>query len=451
MLWKTIVLCLSLASAAAAQTPDMQLTPAQMRGLAAQAVNKGYASEALALSGALLDRDPNDFDALMVHARAARDLGQFDAARASAQQAWNVASGDEQRYAAAVANAQVLSSMGKRTSAQLWLRRAVQTAPSDFHKGMAARDYAYVRSQNPWSTQLSFNIAPSSNINNGSSSETTTLPGLPFVFQLQGAAQALSGTEISGGISTTYKLAESKTRRTSLRLSVYHRDFILSDEAKRKAPGAKGSDFALTSLTTGLDQSWIRQNGRLVLGAEATLGKVFYSGDPLYANLNLGGSLRYAFTPGLLGQFRAAREAQKGYGTRPDAHAWRGSVGLTTVLPQGHRLSTSFNYAEGSSSADYLDYADHEIDLRLELAKPVLSTAIELGLTAGHKHHARNAVTGGERNDDTVQGDVTLVFNKLDYYGFVPSLTLRARRTDSNVGIYDSEEFGLQAGIRSRF
>ncbi len=451
MFWKTLALCICLVSAAASQTPDMQLTPEQMRGLAAQAVNGGYASEAFDLSAALLDRDPDDFDALMIHARAARDLARFDVARKAAQHAWAVAAGDEQRYAAAVSNAQILSSMGNRTMAQLWLRRAVQAAPSDFHKGMAARDYRYVRSQNPWTTQFSFNIAPSSNINNGSSSETTTLPGLPFVFELQGAARALSGTEISGGIATSYKLAESGTRQTLLRLSVYHRGFVLSDEAKDRAPDAKGSDFALTSLTTGIDQTWSLRNGRLILGAEATLGKVYYGGDPLYANLNVGGSLRYAFTPKVQGQLRAAREAQKGYDARPDAHAWRGSAGLVTVLPQGQRLSAFYNYAEGSSSADYLDYADHEIELRLALARPLLDTGIEFGLTAGHKHHARNAITGGERNDDTLEADVTLILNTLDYYGFVPSLTLRTRRTDSNISIYDTKEVGVQVGVRSRF
>ncbi len=307
------------------------------------------------------------------------------------------------------------------------------------------------RSESPWSTLLSFSVAPTSNINDGSARENTLLPGLPFVFELERNAPSLSATELSGGIATSYRLAESATRRTNLRFSIYHRAVLLSDEAERDAPDLENSDFDLTRLTTGIDQFWTFRQGRLVLGAEATLGTVIYGGDPLYDNLNVGGSVRYAFTPAVQVLFRAAREAQKGVDDRPDAHAWRGSLGLITALPQGHVLSTTFNYSEGSSSADYLDYADHEIDLRLALAQPVLGAGIELGLTAGHNHHARNPVTGGDRDDDTIEGNVTMIFDNLDYRGFVPTLTLRARHTDSNVSIYDSEEYGLQAGLRSRF
>jgi hypothetical protein len=307
------------------------------------------------------------------------------------------------------------------------------------------------RRASPWSTLLAFSVASTSNINDASARENTPLPGLPFLFDLERGAPSLSATELSGGIATSYRLAESATRRTQLRFSLYHRAVLLSDAAERDAPDLENSDFDLTSLTTGIDQFWTFRQGRLVLGAEATLGTVIYGGDPLYDNLNVGGSVRYAFTPGFLGFFRATREAQKGADDRPDAHAWRGSLGLVTTLTQGDVLNTTFNYSEGSSSADYLDYADHEIDLRLALARPMLGAGIELGLTAGRNHHARNPVTGGDRDDDTIEGNVTMIFDTLDYRGFVPRLTLRARHTDSNVSIYGSEEYGLQAGLRSRF
>ena len=62
--------------------------------------------------------------------------------------------------AAALAVAQALSSEGARTRAQLWLRRAMQVAPTKRQKALAVRDFRYVRLRNPWSTRLSFSVAP---------------------------------------------------------------------------------------------------------------------------------------------------------------------------------------------------------------------------------------------------------------------------------------------------
>jgi hypothetical protein len=176
-----------------------------MRELAGQAVVQGQPGLTFDVSGALIARDTDDLNAHLIRSRAARDLGRNDDALLHARAAWSLSDTQDEKYAAALANAQALSSAGRRTAAQLWLRRAVQLAPTDALRAKAAQDFRYVRGQNPWATALSFSVSPSSNINNGSRNETFELFDLPFEFELGGEARALSGLEVATGFSTRYR------------------------------------------------------------------------------------------------------------------------------------------------------------------------------------------------------------------------------------------------------
>ena len=39
----------------------------------------------------------------------------------------------------------------------------------------------------------------------------------------------------------------------------------------------------------------------------------------------------------------------------------------------------------------------------------------------------------------------------MDFYGFIPTVTLNAERTHANIDLYETENFGIQVGIRSAF
>ena len=137
------------------------LSPGEMRDLSAKALDAGHPETALELTSALLQRDADDVQALLIRSRAARDSGDFTLARDMAGRAWSLSGTDpEARYAAALATAQALSSQGKRTRAQIWLRRAAQIAPTEQARQMAVRDFRYVRSRNCWATDLTFGIGP---------------------------------------------------------------------------------------------------------------------------------------------------------------------------------------------------------------------------------------------------------------------------------------------------
>ena len=168
-------------NAANAQTAvSVDVTPDQLRIMAANSIVNGNPTQGYEMAQALLARDPNDVEALIIRARAARDLGKLTEALSTARKAWFGAQNASERFGASMVMAQTLSTNGAKTRAQLWLRRAAQNAPSEEFKQVAVRDFRYVQRTNPWSTELSFSASPSSNINNGSTRTTTRLFDLPF-------------------------------------------------------------------------------------------------------------------------------------------------------------------------------------------------------------------------------------------------------------------------------
>lgn len=453
LLWpRRFGLALCAAALAAAQaSAQAVLSPEQMRELAGQAALQGQSGLAFDLSGALIGRDGTDLNAHLIRSRAARDLGRNDDALFHARRAWALAEDDQTKYAAALATAQALSSSGRRTAAQLWLRRAVEIAPNDALKQRATEDFVYVRRRNPWATALRFSLTPSSNINNGSRNETSELFGLPFEFELEGEARALSGVEISTGVSTRYRVGGSDRRHTDIIFGLSHRTYILSEDAKDIAPDADGSDFATSSVFVGLQESYGLSGGKARLGWDARLGRTWYGGDPLLNYTRLGANYRRTAGKNGLLNLSISREGQSGEGSRDDATIWSASIGYGVSLGNGDRLSLSSTLVQSSSDADYLDYTQRGISASYALAKPVGPAQLEFGLSFEQKQHDRSSLAPGGRDENSVKATVTAVLPAMDFYGFVPTVTVNAERTEANIDLYETESFGVQVGVRSAF
>jgi len=442
--------CVAVCMTSATQA-QVTLNPAEMRELAGQAVVQGRPDLAFDLSGALIERDPTDLNAQLIRSRAARDLGLNSDALLHAGEAWALADNPDEKYAAALATAQAYSSSGRRTTAQLWLRRAVQLAPNDALRQQAAQDFLYVRRQNPWATALSFSISPNSNINNGSRNETSELFDLPFEFELEGEARALSGVEIATGFSTRYRLISSDLKRTDLQFGAWHRNYVLSDEAKDIAPDAKGSDFATTSVFAGLYETYLLPDIRSQIGWNVRLGKTWYSGEELLRYAWLGGTYQRAFGQNALVSATLHNERQDGLNGRDDASIWTARIAYSRFLESGDRLSVFARLSEADSDADYLDYTQQNVGLRYALAEPIGPAQLEFGLRFGDKDHSRSDYSGDGRQERSLEATITAAFLDLDYYGFIPTVTMRFERTEANLDIYETESLGIQLGVRSAF
>ncbi len=427
------------------------LSPSEMRVATIIALETGDLPTAIALAEALLKRNPSDHEARILASRAYRNNGDLQKATLHARQAWKASTTKHQRYASALLMAQSLSSDGKRTSAQLWLRRAAEHAPNKRLRKAAVRDFQYVRARNPVAIHLSFGVAPNSNINNGSAHSSVDIFGLPDV-NLIGAAQALSGIEYSTGLSLRYRLAQTATRATDLTLKASRRDYTLSAEAKTLAPTAQGTDFALGTVSAGITQRFMQPETRAETTVSLELGKTWYSGSPYsdFTRLSLGHSMplsnRSRLTFGLAGERTRGPRA-------PHADLLRISTSWSKALKSGALVGLSLHLTNSQSPSSSAEYQEIAARISYAPAKPLLKgvrAMFGLGLRA-RDYPVTPYLPSGGRQDREVSADLTLSFENLEYYGFTPTLTFNASSANSNVGLFDVENVGMAMGIRSSF
>ncbi len=450
--------CLGVGATEAAPEAKAVLTPTQMRTAAADLLRLRNPKQAMALADALIARNPHDRSALLIRSRAARDLGNYTLARKSAKRAWSLAETDEEKYAAALITAQALSSGGQRTLAQFWLRRAVENAPTEQLERRAVRDFRYLRASSPWLHRFSFSISPESNINNGSSERSSFLNyrvselllGQPVEYQLGGTQQALSGVEYELGIRSRYRFHQTETRAHDFSFSLISRTYTLSSDAKEQAPGAEGNDFAFTSYQIGYGLRGINLDRRGEFRLAMDLGQSWYGGEEYARFLRLSAGQSYKLKKGRRINARLSHEFQDGVKTS-DQNTSRGDFSYSFRLASGATLWTNLSLAGATSSSASDEFEEIGLRTQLTLAKPIFGATARFGLWGRVRDYDVSPHSPDGRHDDHYQADVSLTFTKMDYYGFNPTLSMTAAKVDSNIGLYESNRFGLNFGIQSAF
>jgi hypothetical protein len=450
--------CLGMGTASATSDEKAVLTPSQMRTAAADLLRLRNPQQAMALADALIARDPHDRSALLIRSRAARDLGNYTLARKAAKRAWSLSETDEEKYAAALITAQALSSGGQRTLAQFWLRRAVEHAPDERLERRAVRDFRYLRATSPWLHRFSFSVSPESNINNGSSERSSFLNyrmselllGQPVEYQLGGTQQALSGIEYELGIRSRYRFHQTETRAHDLAFSLTSRTYTLSSDAKAQAPGAEGNDFAFTSYQVGYGLKGINLDRHGEFRVAVDLGQSWYGGEEYARFLRLSAGQSYKLERGRRINARLSHEIQDGVATS-DQNTSRGDLSYSFKLASGSTLWTNLSLAGATSNRASDEFQEIGLRTQLTLGKPVFGAVARFGLWGRVRDYDVSPHSPDGRHDDYYQADISLTFKKIDYYGFNPTLSMTAAKVDSNIGLFESNRFGVNFGIQSAF
>ncbi|MEQ6202570.1 surface lipoprotein assembly modifier [Sulfitobacter sp. HNIBRBA2951] len=451
----------------------MVLAPDQMRIAAELNLRNGQFDRALAFADALLVRDPNDVAALLIRASVLREKQQYAQARAAASSAWKYATTDGQKYTAALLMAQALSSDDKRTRAQLWLRRAAQVAPTKQHKARAARDFKHVQQRNPWQTNLSFTIAPNSNINNGSARDRSVLlyeilsplaGGEPFEVELGTTSKAISGIETGLDLQTRYRFHQTSNSAHDLRARLSYKTYQLSgsskddlreDDVSRVENGEEprnitGSDFAYGTLQLGYGYKKLRSDRRGEFSLTADLGQSFYGGARYNSYLRTNVSQSYYATKTAkltLGLSSDIRRAQRG----SDQHLLTLSTGMSRRLSSGDGLYLGASISTLNSGTERLEYDEVRLRTGYVLGREVMGTALSFGLGTSYRDYDVSPHDPSGRRDFQVSADITATFKNIDYMGFNPTVSFTASKTNSNIGLYDVNRTGISIGIASSF
>jgi tetratricopeptide (TPR) repeat protein len=435
----------------AAQDTDasLQLSPQQALDLARQALVQGNIPLADAISTALLERDPDDADALMIRSLAARAAGAFDIAEEAAAQAYRISEIPALRFDAAFLIADIKARKEHFTRAQFWLRRADNVAPDDQRRAAVTRAYQTVTRRNPLGVQLRFTVRPSNNVNNGAETLIIELGGLPF--NLDPSAQQLSGYEASTGVSLTYRLSEDETQKTEALAELFHRKIWLSSRAKELAPDVDGSDFDYSVVVAGIRQQRLIWPDLGITQITGLFGQSWYGSEELarWGALRLGQTVRQSDVQQL--RFGSTIRSEKRLDDDVNSsNSIALSVDLTRAAESGGAFGFGTTFKNVWSDSATVDLSS--IALRayrsfdqIGAIQPRLSASVEK-----RNYHEFNSVAGG-RDDITMSLGVNVTLPDVSYFGFLPQLSLLSRRTWSTVDIYDRKEISFGVTAVSRF
>ncbi|OCX60939.1 hypothetical protein BFP70_15815 [Thioclava sp. SK-1] len=434
---------------AGSDTPQ-RLTRAQARDYARSLLEAKQYRAARAIAQGLLQADAQDFDALLVLSRAQAELGELDAGRDAAGRAWDQADSDGQKYLAAYTMAQALNAGGNYTRGQLWLRRAAEHSPEPMLKAIARTEFGRMRERNPLSVNLRFAIMPTSNLNNGSA-EAWQPDDLPFAVQPSGSGLPLSGVAGSVGADLSYRLARHAQSETSALFGADYRSYALSSDAKRKAEDVSGADFAFGSVAIGLEHRGTLQPNTRDYRIAGRAGRSWYGGDGLYDFARLDAGLGQRIAPRDILHLRGVTEHQKGLGTRSDVDRLQASLTWSHLTDSKDLLSLGLTVLDSDSTGETLNYRQVALDLGYRLGAPVKGVSLDLGLGLTHRMHPDFPFMRDGQSDTSADAHLSATFSQVDYFGYVPVVTLNARKSIADVPLYESESLGVSVGLRSAF
>lgn len=456
----TLILIASLVGHARAQSVDLPI--AQVQAAAVAAVEAGDDAVATDLATRLLSKNPRDSLAHFVMAVTAMRAGETIPARQSARLAFRFGTSDQQRFQTAMIGADIADRTGRPVALRYWLRQAADHAPTPAMQGAATRALADVRDRSPWEASLRLSIAPSTNVNGGSASPFNIVDGVPLDGVIDGDGQAMSGWVGSIQGRVAYRLSRSAQGETLVTARVALQRVALSDAARRQSVLLKGADLADSSLTIGIKRRAQAASGKATTefglsfgrGVTGTGAKRDLMSFDLTRTMRVSDTARLTlgFTVDATNPAAAGRATTRRYG---------GQLGYSVRRSNGDRLQLDLSLLltdpRGGEERDRVTKQNRGWVLRVgwQKANPIgpFSMAGSIGASALDYPDFRQGfipVPGG-RQDVSAFGELTLGLDQVSWAGFAPAMTIRARKTTSNVSSYTSDEVSVGFGINSQF
>lgn len=445
----------------AAQPVTVDLAQARMIGIAALKDNRPEVARDIAR--ALIARDTKDGFGHYLLAESLARLGQITAARGAAAQAFRLAPQKADKFRAAQLAAKLSFDAKQPTRAQMWLRRSLPYAPHAQAREQVVQDYRVVRARNPLSFNLHFNVSPSSNVNGGSDGEYFLIDGYYFAipFAISAYDQALKGLTISADLQTSYKLRESDVSETRLFGALGVTRVVLSQEAYDLAAATatpldddiENADFGSTVARVGLRHAFALPVGSGHHSAVSfSVGQTWYGGAVYQQLLQAGVETNWRLAPRTRLHLDFAIEERqfedRAYGTTTSRSA---SAQIEHRLNSGDLAALSLSYTANDGSSRNATYDRVTLYAKYSFDQAIGPAKISLGLGMGTHDGLYRSFGTVDRSDRSTFGTVNFLFHDLDYAGFAPSVSLKARKNRSNVSRFDTTEMSVGFGIESSF
>ena len=443
--WRAIKMAACVALLIGSQASAQTFSAVEFREIGKQNLQSGNLAGASAVVDALLARNSNDVGALILGAQVAMASGDLaEGARLAKRAYWWTRTSTDSFVAARIA-ANSHAGLEQDSLAQLWLRRARQYSPNDETSADIARDYTFLRNRNPWSTQLSFGITPTSNVNGGGYG-TINVGGLQFDI-----SEPLPGFEIKGNLSTSYRIDSTETYATFLDLFANVRTYHLTEKANKIDPDATGSDYASGSIGVGMRHRQIFVEGVLPTDLSLRFAQNWSEGEVRTRTLNFGLNQRFAVSDDTAISVNLSNQYLIDNEQAPAT-----SVGATTTWSQrlgDDRLRLSFSGLQSYSDYRTRDYTNLRVSGSYDIGTAF--NGLNFGFDFEHGIRVYNTrfllFQNVDREDATSSITLRVRNANIELYGFQPIVSLTATRVDSNINQFDSDFLSFGFDMQSSF
>lgn len=441
---------ISLACPALAQEGPTRLSREDAREFAIFLLRERQPLAAREISLGLLQADAEDAAALNILAQAELSLGRLEAAEEAGRRAYRAADGEDlQKFTAAFTVAEALSRQGKLTAAQLWLRRAGGATDDDRLENAARRVYRGVEAANPWRITGSLNVAPSSNVNNGSEDAGVTIGGLVFV---NPAALPLEGTSVDSSFVIERSFQGDRRDFTFGFGARDTRVFLTTDAKNSASPALRNDDFSSSAVELTFGARVVPDGAQAVYAFNATVSRDWRGGDALVNTYALSGRRSWVH------EGRQQRSLRLGYARQDrldsdnlSANVWSLAGTVSQPVDSGS-LALDAALVRTSSASAFVANTTVTAGIGYAHASEVLGVLPTVRARLTHRDYDEVAVGFTDiRRDWEVELGLEVAVPDFSVLGFVPTVGITAERNNSSVAAYSTKQIDLRFGYRSSF
>ena len=416
------------------------------RDLAGRLLAMGRPREALMIVDGILQGLPEDGPALILRARALRDLGRLDEAEAAAAAARKAADTDSDRFFAALVTAQAKASDGKRGIAQYWLRHAAQIAPDDRLKAVAVRDFRAVRRRNPWRMSIDLYAAPSDNLD-GSPPEGV-VPVTPFLSMVN--PKPPSGLRYGAAARLRYTIPMGVDAR--LHLDGFGGGSRVDLSGESRAAGIDAGDLSTGFLGVGGQAQWRGPDSRWLAHLGLSVTRQWEGGDLIADVGRVEAGYRWTPGEGLEAGIVAGGQRQFRHDTTQDVDETDIALQLSKRFQRGV-LGFQLKGARTEAQPAVLDDQSLGAVLSYGVTRPVrgLLPRLSLGYEETWYDTAPLLFAGPARHDTEWSVTLDVLLPKMDYMGFAPEIGVSFRDRRSNYQHKSTQSTDLRLGLKSVF
>lgn len=421
------------ANAALPATRTVKATPGQMLDLAEQMSRAGQIAQAEQILE-LLAHDPNSDVRHEARFRQAMLLEARGEDRAAAVLYRRILDDKPSAAPVRLKLATMLQKMGDEAAARRELRALRTTDLPPNVARFVDRWSASLQATKPFGVQVELALAPDSNINRATRSDTLSTVIGDFTFEED--SQRKSGVGIAARGWTHYRLSLGKdvnlAARASADLNLYrHREFNDISAEVSVGPEFRLLDTRFT-LEAGLGQRWYgmkpyQRHLRLSGSATRSLGAT--------SQLRVDGSLRWVNN--------AVNDLQDGRGITAGLRfekALSQSTSITVNLVADRFKAEDDAYSTRSWAAGLTAYRD--------LGRMTFSLGAEIGRL---KADDRLSLLPEAREDRLTRFSLGAVFRQLTVAGFAPMTRIIVERNRSSVEFYDFKRTRTEFGVSRAF